>query len=164
MLTGLAVVACVPAAATAVGLGRRRTDGRMRPVADSAAAAPAPALTPDEIGTALGDRATFVQFSTAFCAPCRTTRALLGQVAGELDGVVHAEIDAEHHLDLVRRLGVTRTPTVLVLDAEGTVVKRATGVPRKHEALAAVALAAAGAPEAGARSGASRATGSEAEA
>lgn len=150
MLTGIAVVACVLAAATAVGLWRRRTDGRMRPVADSAAAAPAPALTPDEIGTALGDRATFVQFSTAFCAPCRTTRALLGQVAGELDGVVHAEIDAEHHLDLVRRLDVTRTPTVLVLDAHGTVVKRATGIPRRQDALAAVALAAAGAPRAGA--------------
>ncbi len=104
---------------------------------------PGPLLTADEIGAELGSRATFVQFSSAFCAPCRTTRLLLGQVAGETDGVVHAEIDAEHHLDLVRRLGVTRTPTVLVLDAAGREVRRATGVPRRTEALAAVALASA---------------------
>ena len=34
-------------------------------------------------------------------------------------GVTHVEIDAEHHLDLVRRVGVLRTPTTLVLDARG---------------------------------------------
>ncbi|WTW96276.1 thioredoxin family protein [Streptomycetaceae bacterium NBC_01309] len=109
----------------------------------SAGEAAGPVLTADEIGAEFGSRATFVQFSSAFCAPCRTTRALLGQVAGELDGVVHAEIDAEHHLDLVRRLDITRTPTVLVLDATGREVRRATGVPRRTDALAAVALASA---------------------
>lgn len=151
---GLAVVAAVLLAATAAGLWRRHTDGRMRSVTPSAAGAGAgsvgsagevagPVLTADEIGAEFGSRATFVQFSSAFCAPCRTTRALLGQVAGELDGVVHAEIDAEHHLDLVRRLDITRTPTVLVLDATGREVRRATGVPRRTDALAAVALASA---------------------
>jgi thiol-disulfide isomerase/thioredoxin len=143
---GLAAVAAVLLAATAAGLWRRRTDGRMRsvtPSAESAGRPAGPALTADEIGAEFGSRATFVQFSSAFCAPCRTTRLLLGQVAGEVDGVVHAEIDAEHHLDLVRRLDITRTPTVLVLDAEGREVRRATGVPRRTDALAAVALATA---------------------
>ena len=31
-------------------------------------------LTPDELGAALGERATIVQFSSTFCAPCRATR------------------------------------------------------------------------------------------
>jgi hypothetical protein len=53
-----------------------------------------------------------------------------------VDGVGHVEIDAESHLDLVRRLAVRRTPTVLVLDADGQVRNRATGAPRKAEVLA----------------------------
>jgi thioredoxin-related protein len=48
------------------------------------------------------------------------------------------EIDAEAHLDLVRRLDVRRTPTVLVLDHDGRVVKRASGLPRKADVVAAL--------------------------
>ena len=44
-------------------------------------------------------------------------------------GVAHVEVDAEHHLDLVRRLGVLRTPTVLVLDPQGRITRRAPGRP-----------------------------------
>ena len=36
-----------------------------------------------------------------------------------VDGVSHVEIDAEDQLDLVRELGILKTPTVLVLDAAG---------------------------------------------
>ena len=79
-----------------------------------------PRSTADELGRRpLGDRATLVQFSSAFCAPCRATRVVLDEVAGMVDGVAHVEVDAEAHLDLVRRLDVRRTPTVLVLDADG---------------------------------------------
>lgn len=89
-------------------------------------------------GRALGERATLVQFSSAFCQPCRVTRLVLGDVAGTVDGVVHVEIDAESHLDLVRRLGIVRTPTTLVLDAAGQIVRRATGAPRRADVLAAL--------------------------
>jgi thiol-disulfide isomerase/thioredoxin len=82
-----------------------------------------------------------VQFSSAFCAPCRSTRRILGEVAGMIDGVVHIEIDAEDRLDLVRELNVLRTPTVLVLDGRGTIVKRAAGQPRKADVVAALGLA-----------------------
>ena len=67
----------------------------------------------------LGERATLLQFSSAFCAPCRATRRILADVAGLVPGVTHVEVDAEHHLDVVRRLGILRTPTTLVLDAAG---------------------------------------------
>jgi hypothetical protein len=58
-----------------------------------------------------------------------------------VDGVAHVEIDAESHLDLVRRLDIMRTPTVLILDRGGRVVQRASGAPRKVDVLAALGRA-----------------------
>nr|BFE32780.1 hypothetical protein GCM10010200_050310 [Actinomadura rugatobispora] len=55
-----------------------------------------------------------------------------------VDGVAHVEIDAEARLELVRRLNVIRTPTVLVLDGGGRIVRRATGQPRKADVIAAL--------------------------
>ncbi|MFD6950731.1 thiol reductase thioredoxin [Nocardiopsis sp. TSRI0078] len=98
-------------------------------------------LTAEDIGAALGERATLVQFSTAFCQPCRATRRILGEVADMVGGVAHVEVDAESRLDLVRRLDILRTPTVLVLDASGRVVRRAGGQPRKPDVIAAIGAA-----------------------
>lgn len=98
-------------------------------------------LSAGEIGAELGERATLVQFSSAFCRPCRATRRVLADVAAMIDGVAHVEIDAEAHLDLVRRLDVAATPTVLVLDAEGRVVRRAVGEPRRAHVIAALGAA-----------------------
>ncbi len=91
-----------------------------------------------ELGADLGERATLVQFSSAFCAPCRATRRVLREVAGMVPGVRHVEIDAEDRLALVRELGILKTPTVLVLDAGGHVVRRATGQPRRADVIAAL--------------------------
>ncbi|HEY3529230.1 MAG TPA: thioredoxin family protein [Nocardioides sp.] len=85
-----------------------------------------------------GERATLLQFSSAFCAPCRATRRTLADVAQVVPGVTHVEVDAEQHLDLVRDLGVLRTPTTLVLDADGRELTRATGAPRPGQVLAAL--------------------------
>ncbi|MGH3300789.1 MAG: thioredoxin family protein [Streptosporangiaceae bacterium] len=119
-----------------------------RPVHPSVAAAgqaePAASrdrLTSEQIGHVLGDRATLLQFSTAFCAPCRATRRILADVAGLTQGVTHVEIDAESRLDLVRQLNVLRTPTVLILAADGSIVRRASGQPRKPDVIAAVGAA-----------------------
>ena len=128
----------VLAASAAFGLWWRRRDGRTRSVS-------APGLSADDLASlgieATGARATLVQFSSAFCAPCRATRRILGEVAAMVDGVTYAEVDAESHLDAVRRFHVLRTPTVLVLDADARVVVRASGQPRKADVLAAVGQA-----------------------
>ncbi|WP_435239081.1 TlpA family protein disulfide reductase [Streptomyces sp. YPW6] len=100
-----------------------------------------PRLDADRLGARLGERATLVQFSSAFCQPCRATRRTLSDVAGMVDGVAHIEIDAEARLALVRELGITKTPTVLVLDAEGEVVRRASGRPRTADVVAALGQA-----------------------
>ncbi|MFF7340259.1 TlpA family protein disulfide reductase [Streptomyces sp. NPDC008163] len=93
------------------------------------------------LGAELGERATLVQFSTAFCQPCRATRRTLADVAGMVEGVAHVEIDAEASLALVRDLGISRTPTVLVLDAAGRIVRRAEGQPRTVDVVAALGRA-----------------------
>ena len=92
-------------------------------------------------GGTLGERATLLQFSSAFCAPCRATRRVLAGVATTVEGVTHVEVDAEHHHDATRELGVLRTPTTIVLDADGREVTRATGAPTTDQVLAAVAQA-----------------------
>ena len=133
--------------AGAFGLWRVARDGRFRGThqvrgADdrgSSGEAPVSVLHGADIEHELGERATLLQFSSAFCAPCRVTRRVLGEVADVVAGVVHVEVDAEHHLDLVRRLGVTRTPTTLVLDAVGREVSRASGAPKRDEVLSTLA-------------------------
>lgn len=100
--------------------------------------APLVVLGEVELGAPRGARATLVQFSTAFCQPCRAARRTLASVAAMVDGVAHVEIDAESRLHLVRRLGIERTPTVLVLDAQGRVAARAAGAPRTADVIAAL--------------------------
>jgi thiol-disulfide isomerase/thioredoxin len=136
-LTGFVVAAAVLAAATVFGLVRRARDGKLREP---------PNMDDREVLAGLGVEAgtpvTLLQFSSAFCAPCRATRALCVSVAAQVEGVRHIEVDAESHLDEVRALGIMRTPTLLVVDASGRVLRRAAGQPptRAH-LLAAVSEA-----------------------
>ena len=142
MTAGLIALAAALAVAVAGGFAWQRANGRLRSVRTHGPGAGAPGtgplMTGAELGEPLGRRATLVQFSTAFCAPCRSTRRILDEVARMTDGVAHVEIDAESHLDLVRRLGIRRTPTVLVLGPDGRIAKRATGQPRKADVIAAL--------------------------
>jgi len=157
--TGAWIVVAAVVLALAFGLWRLATDGRFRgthavrtPPApydtrgDSLVeeGAPAPVTRSGAelvaaAGQQLGERATLLQFSSAFCAPCRATRRVLGEVIGLVDGVAHVEIDAEHHLEATRTLGILRTPTTIVLDAAGAEVTRATGAPTRDQVLTALA-------------------------
>lgn len=137
--TGPVVAALALAAATAFGLLRARRDGRLR----GAGRGGALRLTTADLGAALGERATLVQFSTSFCAVCPGTRRLLADIAAGTPGVRFVEIDAEDRLDLVRRADVMRTPTVLVLDRTGRLVRRAAGAPTRADVAAALELATA---------------------
>lgn len=149
MNAGLIVLLVVLAAASVFGLVRRRRDGRLREIAGStrdgglmdggAVGSTVARLGSGDLGGPLGARATLVQFSSDFCQPCRAARRVLADVALRVPGVVHVEIDVTSNLDLVRRLAVRRTPTVLVLDASGREVRRAAGVPREAAVLATLA-------------------------
>ncbi|WP_409475051.1 thioredoxin family protein [Streptomyces sp. HC307] len=133
-MTGLVVCLAVLAAVSVYGVLHRWRSGRVRVRGRDEGKR----LGAAELGAELGERATLVQFSSAFCAPCRATRRILDEVAGLVPGVTHVEIDAEAHLNLVRALDILKTPTVLVLDADGRVVRRATGQPRKADVIAAL--------------------------
>jgi thiol-disulfide isomerase/thioredoxin len=81
---------------------------------------------------------TVVQFSTAFCAPCRATRARLQQLQTTRPGLAYLHVDAESHLEEVRALDVRRTPTLFYLDRSGALVGRSSGAPRPDELTALV--------------------------
>ncbi|GAA1816406.1 hypothetical protein GCM10009682_41620 [Luedemannella flava] len=144
-LTGALVALGVLAAATLAGLLLRRRNGRFAPVP----AEPTPTSAPDgaavprtlreALGISPGTPLTLLQFSSAFCAPCRATRVICADVARTVPGVAHVEVDAESHLEAVRELDIWRTPTVLIIDDAGRIRRRASGAPTKAQLLAALA-------------------------
>ena len=138
VLTRWAALGLLLLVAVAFGLWRRRIDGRTRPEPGVAV------LGAEELAASLGERATLVQFSTDFCWPCRVARRVLDEAARSTPGVAHVEIDAAARMDLVRRFDVRRTPTVLVLDPAGRVLRRASGVPAAAEVRSALAAVGGG--------------------
>ena len=146
MTTGAWIAIAAIAIALAFGLYRAATDGRFtgtKALAADADAPPNPSSEPSLLADtpwsdALGERATLLQFSSAFCAPCRATRRILSDVAEAHPGIAHIEVDVEQHLDVVRRLDILRTPTTIVLDAEGRELGRASGAPTKAQVLASL--------------------------
>jgi thiol-disulfide isomerase/thioredoxin len=143
VLAGVIVAIAVLALATVAALILRRRDGRLTGPGPAGRLRTGP-LTDAELGQPLGSRATLLQFSSSFCAPCRAARQLLADVAARDAGVAHVEIDVADRLDLVRLLDVRRTPTVFVLGPQGQITRRASGLPRRDDVLAAVALATGG--------------------
>lgn len=145
MSSGAWILIATLALALVFGGYRALTDGRFRGTHRIRGAEGSPAAQPPAsmlAGTVwedqLGERFTLLQFSSAFCAPCRAARRVLEDVASVVPGVRHVEVDAEHHLDLVRNLGILRTPTTLILDASGNEVTRAAGAPTRQQVLGAL--------------------------
>jgi thiol-disulfide isomerase/thioredoxin len=118
--------------ASAIALLLRRRAGRARDVRGGEL------LGPAELAAPLGERATFVQFSSPACSPCRSVRRVLTGLVADDPELAHVEIDATERLDLARRLGILRTPTVLLLDPQGLVVRRISGPITAAQARAAV--------------------------
>ena len=132
-MKSLLPILIVLALASAYGFWYQRSRGAIRDKECSGI------ITAQMIGAPLGTRASLVQFSSAFCTPCRATRALLENVVEGLSDVVHIDIDAEDHLELVRELNILSTPTTLILDSRGHEVGRAVGAPKREHVLNALA-------------------------
>jgi thiol-disulfide isomerase/thioredoxin len=127
-------LAIVLVAATGFGIWYQRTRGEFR----KKKTVNGPKLTAAIVGTELGSRATMVQFSSAFCTPCRATKVLLEDMVKTMPDVHYAHIDAESHLELVRKLDIRSTPTTLFLNGAGVEVGRAMGTPKRAQVHAAV--------------------------
>jgi thiol-disulfide isomerase/thioredoxin len=127
-------LAIVLISATGFGIWYQRTRGEFR----KKKTINGPKLTAAIVGTELGSRATMVQFSSAFCTPCRATKVLLEDMVKTMPDVHYAHIDAESHLELVRKLDIRSTPTTLFLNGAGVEVGRAMGTPKRAQVQAAI--------------------------
>lgn len=132
-MSGVLILIAALALATAYGLWHRASRGRIKEVNNVESS---PLL---KVLDSMGERATLVQFSSAFCAPCRATKLLLTEIAARNVGIEHVEIDAESKLELLRELRIRSTPTTLILDRTGREVGRAVGAPKREQVLAALA-------------------------
>ncbi len=137
-MTQLTALLVLLAVTVVIGLVWRSRQGRVR----SARPTAVPQVEDwAALGVVLGKRATFVQFSAEVCSPCRATARVLGALAAKEDGVVHRELDVDQHLDAATRHRVLSTPTVLLLDADGVELARASGAMTPAQAKQALALA-----------------------
>jgi len=162
-LLGVVALAAVLLAVLAVALLRRRYDGRFHSAADSRRSAvpatsataapaavneagtePAPAVSLADVGIALpSERVTVVQFSGEFCATCPQARTLVERVLQDHPEIAHLEVDVADHLEAVRALDIRRTPTLVIVDRQGRLISRASGMPREVELREAVSALAA---------------------
>lgn len=93
---------------------------------------PAEVVDPQRFGaTALGERATLLQFSTEMCARCPGVHRTLTAIADDRDGVVHLDVDLTHRPDIAKHFNVLQTPTTLILDGDGVIQTRFGGTPRR---------------------------------
>ena len=132
-MESLLPIAIVLLLATAYGIWHKSTRGKIVVKSDKGL------ITPAMIGADLGSRATLLQFSSAFCGPCRATRLLIEDVTADRADVAHVEVDAEANLELVRQLDIRSTPTTLFINGAGHEVGRAVGAPKRDQVLKAIA-------------------------
>ena len=138
-MSGIGVVALGAALAVTAVLAwwLRARNGAVRTVGEEGSAAVPDALV--RLGVRPEDAdLTVVQFSTAFCGPCRATKARLQQLQATRPGLAVVHVDAESHLDEVRELDVRRTPTLFYLGRDGALLGRSSGAPRPDELTALV--------------------------
>ena len=133
--TGALVLVAALAVTALLAWWMRARNGAIRPSAADEDAVRSPmSLVFERLGVRAGAAdLTVVQFSTAFCAPCRTTRARLQQLQTTRPGLAYVHVDAESHLDEIRELDVRRTPTLFYLRRDGSLLARSSGAPRPEE-------------------------------
>jgi glutaredoxin len=135
--TGTAVVVAALAITAVAAWWLRTRNGAVRAAGGGGGVSPNGVF--ERLGVRPGDAdLTVVQFSTAFCAPCRATKARLQRLQTTRPGLATVHVDAESHLDEVRELDVRRTPTLFYLDREGRLIGRSSGAPRPEELTALV--------------------------
>jgi thioredoxin-related protein len=91
-----------------------------------------------EFGGKYGSRLTILQFSTTFCAECRTAKTIVKDVVKDFKDIAYVEVDAESNLELVRRVDIRSTPTTIFLDSQGFEIARAKGALKCDQLIKAI--------------------------
>ena len=114
--------------ASAIGIYHRMRNGAIRKKRRTH-------ISEAEFSGSYGKRATILQFSTSFCSQCRAAKSLISDTVKDQTDISYFEIDAESHLQLVRRVDIRSTPTTLFLDKNGYEIARATGAPKRDQLI-----------------------------
>ena len=67
----------------------------------------------------LGKNVTLLQFSTAFCSPCKATAQIISHLVEGMDDVVYIQVASEENLKLVEKFDIKSTPTVIFFNRDG---------------------------------------------
>ncbi|MFA9444097.1 thioredoxin family protein [Egicoccus sp. AB-alg6-2] len=127
ILLRLVAVAALVALVAAFGTWWRRRDGRVQ-TGDGAARLAAHHL--DAVGLRLERSGVgAVLLGSPTCTPCTAVKRVLRELASERDKFAWVYADAADHLDLATEHKVLRVPTLFLVDADGRVLARTSGVP-----------------------------------
>lgn len=126
LLRFLLVVVLLAATATA-GAWWHRRDGRIRTGDGAATLAPhhLDAVGLDLSGVAVGA----LLLGSPTCTPCTAVKRVLRDLETDRDDFTWVYADAAAHLDLAEAHRVLRVPTLFLVDREGRVLARTSGVP-----------------------------------
>ena len=86
----------------------------------------------------LGKNVTLLQFSSAFCSPCKATAHVISQIVTGMDDVVYIQVASEENLKLVEKFDIKSTPTVIFFNRDGLEVGRAVGIPTKEQVIISI--------------------------
>jgi thioredoxin 1 len=102
-------------------------------------------LTQDSFTGAVleADRPVVVDFTAAWCGPCRVMKPVLDELAGERDDLAFVQVDVDAQPELAARYGVLSMPTFLVFRG-GDPIGRLVGARAKKRFVADVERALAG--------------------
>lgn len=129
VLVRVLVVVAVVALATLAGRWWQRRDGRVR---TSAGAFTRQQLA--SVGLSLGGpEAVGLLLGSPTCAPCVSVKKVLGEVQDARPAFRWVDVDAADHLDLADAHHVMRVPTLFVIDPDGRILARTSGVPAVQE-------------------------------
>lgn len=86
----------------------------------------------------LGKNVTLLQFSSAFCSPCKATAQIISHLVEGMDDVVYIQVASEENLKLVEKFDIKSTPTVIFFNRNGIEVGRAVGIPTKEQVIISI--------------------------